>query len=200
MNEILRGLKGERVFFTSDTHFYHPNIIDYCERPFANVEQMNEALIENWNRTVGKQDIVFHLGDFSFGGSKQWNELLSRLNGKIYLILGNHDLKNIRAGYLTKFEQVAMEMYIEVEKQPIYLSHYPFLCYGGAYDGAWQLFGHVHTRRNNTGKDFSRLGMLFPTQYDVGVDANNFTPISFEQVKQIINRQTEMQNEESIHE
>lgn len=89
---------------------------------------------------------------------------------------------------------VAMQMYIEVDKQKIYLNHCPFLCYGGSYDGTWQLFGHVHTSKNNTGKDASRLNMLFPTQYDVGVDNNDFAPVSYEQVKGIINRLIELTN------
>lgn len=65
------------------------------------------------------------------------------------------------------------------------------LCYGGSYNGTWQLFGHVHTSRNNTGKDAPRLSMLLPTQYDVGVDNNDFTPVSFAQVKAIIEKQIE---------
>ena len=84
-----------------------------------------------------------------------------------------------------------MQMYIEVDKQKIYLNHCPFLCYGGSYNGTWQLFGHVHTSRHNTGKDAPRLKMLFPTQYDVGVDNNDFTPVSFTQVKAIIEKQIE---------
>lgn len=59
---------GSKVYFTSDTHFYHSNIIGFCKRPFKNVEDMNETLIENWNRVVGQDDIVFHLGDFCLGG------------------------------------------------------------------------------------------------------------------------------------
>ena len=164
---------GSKVYFTSDTHFYHSNIIGFCKRPFKNVEDMNETLIENWNRVVGQDDIVFHLGDFCLGGSHEWTKILNRLNGKIYLILGNHDLKNIRQGYASRFELTSMQMHIEVDKQKIYLNHYPFLCYGGAYRNMWQLFGHVHTSKNNTGKDASRLDMIFPTQYDVGVDNND---------------------------
>ena len=87
-----------------------------------------------------------------------------------------------------------MQMHIEVDKQKIYLNHYPFLCYGGAYRNMWQLFGHVHTSKNNTGKDASRLDMIFPTQYDVGVDNNDFIPVSFEQVKRIIQKQVEQTN------
>ena len=141
----------------------------------------------NWNNAVGQDDIVFHLGDFSLGGSAEWTKMLDRLNGKIYLIVGNHDLKNLRQGYANRFESVAMQMWIEVEKQKIYLNHYPFLCFDGGYKDVWQLFGHVHTRKNNTGIDAARLQYLYPTQYDVGVDNNDFTPVSFEHVKRIIN-------------
>ena len=152
---------GSGVFFTSDTHFNHTNIIRFCSRPFKDVEHMNETLIANWNRVVGPDNIVFHLGDFCLGGSAEWTKILKRLNGKIYLIAGNHDMKNLRQNY-TK------------------------------YDDTWQLFGHVHTSRNNTGKDKPRLQMLFSTQYDVGVDNNDFTPVSFARVKAIIEKQVEL--------
>ena len=185
---------GAKVFFTSDTHFTHANIIRFCSRPFKNVEEMDETMIANWNRVVGENDIVFHLGDFCMGGSAKWTNVLNRLNGKIYLIIGNHDMKNLKQSCSDRFEKVAMQMYIEVDKQKIYLNHCPFLCYGGAYRDTWQLFGHIHTNKNNTGIDAPRLEMLFPTQYDVGVDNNNFTPVSFEQVKAIIQKQVEQFN------
>ena len=185
---------GAKVFFTSDTHFTHANIIRFCSRPFKNVEEMDETMIANWNRVVSENDIVFHLGDFCMGGSSKWTNVLNRLNGKIYLIIGNHDMKNLKQSCSDRFEKVAMQMYIEVDKQKIYLNHCPFLCYGGAYRDTWQLFGHVHTNKNNTGIDAPRLKMLFPTQYDVGVDNNNFTPVSFEQVKAIIQKQVEQFN------
>ena len=86
---------------------------------------MNETIISNWNRVVGHDDIVFHLGDFCLGGSAEWINVLSRLNGKIYLITGNHDVKNLRQDYRKYFEQVVMQMYIEVDKQKIYLNHCP---------------------------------------------------------------------------
>ena len=108
---------------------------------------MNETLIENWNRVVRQDDIVFHLGDFCLGGSHECTKILNRLNGKIYLVLGNHDMKNIRQGYASRFELTIMQMHIEVDKQKIYLNHCPFLCYGGAYGNTWQQIGHVHTRK-----------------------------------------------------
>ena len=187
---------AEHTFFTSDTHFNHANIIKFCNRPFKDVEQMNDVMIANWNSVIGKDDTVFHLGDFCLGGAAEWTKILDRLNGKIYLIMGNHDLKNIRQGFISRFEHVAMQMRIEIGKKRIYLCHYPFLCFEGGYkDGVWQLFGHVHTRRSNSGIDAGSLQYLYPTQYDVGVDNNNFIPVSFGQVKRIIDKQVEQSKE-----
>ena len=187
---------AEHTFFTSDTHFNHANIIKFCNRPFKDVEQMNDVMIANWNSVISKDDTVFHLGDFCLGGAAEWTKILDRLNGKIYLIMGNHDLKNIRQGFISRFEHVAMQMRIEIGKKRIYLCHYPFLCFEGSYkDDVWQLFGHVHTRRSNSGIDAGRLQYLYPTQYDVGVDNNNFTPVSFGQVKRIIDKQVEQSKE-----
>lgn len=197
---ILRINRGEKVWFTADTHIGHRNIIRYCKRPFASVEEMNETLINNWNRVVGKDDIIFHLGDFSIGGAAEWTSLLDRLNGRIYLVVGNHDMNNVNQGFMKRFEHVAMQMLIEVGKQRIYLNHYPFLCFGGAYRGTWQLFAHVHTSLCNSGLDNSRLSMLFPTQYDVGVDNNYYTPISFDEIELKIKGQIKVQkmNSKSI--
>ena len=183
---------GENLFFTSDTHFYHEAIIKFCNRPFESVEEMNETLIRNWNETVPEDGTVFHLGDFAFGGWKEWMSVYNRLNGKIYLVLGNHDIKNAKQGFMDRFEHVSQQMSISVDGQKIILNHNPFLCYGGAYNGAWQLFGHVHSGpRSKTGKGIPRLGMLFPTQYDVGVDNNEFRPVAFEELKTIIQKRIE---------
>jgi calcineurin-like phosphoesterase family protein len=189
---ILRIRQEEKVWFTADTHFGHRNIIRYCQRPFATVEEMNETIIDNWNGVVGKDDVVFHLGDFSVGGAAEWTSLIDSLNGRIFLVLGNHDMNNVDQGFMRRFENVSMQMLVSIGKQRIYLNHYPFLCYGGAYRGTWQLFGHVHTCPCNSGLDNSRLEMLFPTQYDVGVDNNNFKPVSFEEVEMKIKNQVEV--------
>ena len=178
------------VWFTSDTHFWHENILRFCNRPFANASEMNEVLIRNWNETVPEDGIVFHLGDFAFGGAKEWNEILNRLNGKIYLILGNHDMKQVKQGFMKRFEFVTQQMTIRVGGQTIILNHNPFLTYGGCYRNTWQIFGHVHSGPlADKGKDLARLQVLFPRQYDVGVDNNNFRPISFTEVKRKIEAQ-----------
>lgn len=183
MSEKKYKFDPEHTFFTSDTHFGHANIIRFCNRPFKNVEEMDEALIENWNQVVSDDDTVFHLGDFAFGGSNVWKSIIPRLNGHINLIIGNHDRKNLRQGYMSSFGMVVPQLQIEIEGNPIYLNHYPFLCYGGSYRGVWQLFGHVHSGPNAEGLDISRLKTLFPTQYDVGVDNNDYAPISYKEVK-----------------
>ena len=91
----------------------------------SRVFHMNETIIANWNSVVGPDDIIFHLGDFCLGGSAEWINVLNRLNGKIYLIAGNHDIKNLRQNYTKYFEQITMQMHIEVDKQKIYLAIVP---------------------------------------------------------------------------
>ena len=109
------------------------------------------------------------------------------------MIIGNHDRKNLRQGYMGKFADVLPQMQIQIEKRSVYLNHYPFLCYGGSYrndaDAVWQLFGHVHSGPTSSGLDCDRLVHLFPYQYDVGVDNNSYTPISWEEVKKKIQHQ-----------
>lgn len=186
---------GSKVFFTSDLHFGHKKIIEFCSRPYKNVTEMNKALVDNWNKVVPEDGVVFVLGDFCFGGITLWEHMRKQLNGKIYLILGNHDLHNLKRGKEKiehLFEDISYQMQIQIEGRAVYLNHYPFLCYGGSYRGdnsVWQLFGHVHSGPNCTGLDSDRLVNLFPYQYDVGVDNNNYTPISWNNVKEIIQKQ-----------
>lgn len=190
--------KDQNVFFTSDTHFCHENIIRYCNRPFVNADEMNKNIINNWNNVVKENDVVFHLGDFAFGGAAEITQLLSRLNGKIVLVMGNHDYKSVQNSVKSKFYAVYNKLRLKINGQRIILNHEPLLCFEGSYKcpgGTWQLFGHVHSGPNdNTGLDHRRLINLFPTQYDVGVDNNSFTPISFDEVKQIIDEQVLSQN------
>lgn len=153
---------------------------------------MDEALINNWNSVVGKDDIVFHLGDFAFAPTWRWKEILSKLNGKIYLIIGNHDECRWPGDKVMElFAGVYNQLKLKIDNQyHVYLNHYPFLCYAGTYRSpeycVWQLYGHVHTNsRGGVGKDDERVKMCFPYQYDVGVDNNNYTPISWEELKKI---------------
>lgn len=197
-----KHLDGSKIFFTSDTHFLHENIIKYSNRPFHNAVEMTEYIIEQWNKKVPEDGIVYHLGDFGFGATNRLIQILKRLNGKIHLITGNHDRRSLKDRvYESYFESVSMQRYIYVEGQAIYLNHVPFLCYDGVYRQrkTWQLFGHIHTTPNGVdGLDGPRLSMLFPTQYDVGVDNNNYAPISFYEVRDIIIKQIENFNYDKL--
>lgn len=183
--------KKQKIFFTSDLHFNHAAIMKFCNRPFASVEEMNEKLIENWNNVVGEKDIVFDLGDVCF--KKKW-DCLDQLNGKHYLIYGNHDESLLRyPEFTSKFKTVQAQQKLLIDGRCVYLNHYPFLCYAGVYRNpsqcSYNLFGHVHSGPDATGLDIERLTHLFPTQYDVGVDNNNYTPVSWEEVKSKIEKQ-----------
>jgi len=192
----IKKFNPNTTFFTSDLHFCHNNIINYCNRPFNSIEEMNETLINNWNNVVGKDDDVFDLGDFCWGGSNFWHGILPRLNGNHYLILGNHDRQNFRPGYSQYFKNVSMQMVIKVGNQTIYLNHLPFLTWDGCANRnniIWQLHGHVHLSKfKNEGYDFEKMQQYsLPTQYDVGVDLNNFTPLKFTDIANKIKFQIE---------
>lgn len=183
------------IFFTSDTHFGHSKIIEYCKRPFSSIEEHDKALIQNWNSVVGQDDTVFHLGDFAYGNSQFIANIIKQLNGNIILIKGNHDLRNINPTLYNIFSDVVYQARILIDKQTVYLNHFPFLCFEhgdiNLYKNNYsiQLFGHVHSGPLTSSEDVNRLNILLPTQYDVGVDNNNFTPISWIDVRDKIKQQ-----------
>lgn len=183
---------SDGLWFTSDTHWFHQKIIEFCNRSFVSVEEMNEKLIENWNSVVNPTDTVFHLGDFCFGGSQAWNSVLDRLNGNILLIKGNHDEKNLKQGFMMKFKWIGYQLHLLIENRFIYLNHFPFLCYEGMYrdfdNSVFALSGHTHLSPHSiSGKDINRMqSMMSWNQYDVGVDANNFKPVSFKEITEKI--------------
>ena len=189
---IVEEFDGERVLYTSDTHFFHEAMIGYSHRPFKNKEDMNNQLVDNWNSVVKPSDKVFHLGDFAMKCSQaDWAEIRSRLNGQIYLILGNHDPKEFhRPGFKSiLFEETVAHKSIKIDNRIIHLHHYPFLCYAGSFRNEIQLFGHLHLASNSTGLDTPRAEFMLPTQYDVGVDLNGYKPISHEEVIYRIDQQ-----------
>ena len=176
---------SSKVFFTSDTHFSHSNIIKFCDRPYSNVSEMNSELINNWNKVVPKDGIVFHLGDFAWSGSiNKYKELL---NGEIHLIYGNHDKDCISSN---AFASKQPQLVLNIDGKLVYLNHFPYLCFPMQH---MQLFGHVHlSKYKNTGYDFEIcVKNLKPNQYDVGVDLNDFTPISWKEVHNRIRYQKE---------
>jgi calcineurin-like phosphoesterase family protein len=160
------------IFFVSDTHFGHENIIRNCRRPFANVAEMDEALISRWNERVAPGDTVYHLGDFCFRNLRAADVYLSRLNGQIHLVAGNHDEETL-ARHASLFASVSAIREIHERGHRIVMCHYPMREWHGSWDRAWHLFGHVHGRLDHEPHGYS---------LDVGADAHDFRPWSIEEV------------------
>jgi calcineurin-like phosphoesterase family protein len=156
----------KRTWFTSDTHFGHSNIIKYCNRPFKNVDEMNEVLIYNFNELVKEDDDVYHLGDFAF---QKHANYVRRLNGNQHLIKGNHEGHDWKNAGFVWVKEVAM---VRVEMQDIFLSHYAHRIWNRGHHGVWHLFGHSHGSMPDFGKST-----------DVGVDSWNYRPVSFEDLQ-----------------
>jgi calcineurin-like phosphoesterase family protein len=175
------------IFFTSDTHFWHKSIIHYCNRPWATAEEMNEGLIKRWNERIKPTDTVFHLGDFCFAGITKAQEIFNRLNGILNLVKGNHDNYKMHSklGWQNIYEYLSLKPNIHYEDddgniqqtaQQIILCHFPFLSWDGMAHGSWHLHGHCHGSLPYTG------GRIL----DVGVDPNDWYPLSLNDVQQIM--------------
>ena len=164
------------VYFTADMHFGHRGIITMQNRPFETVEEMDRVLLQNYNAVVHRDDTVYILGDICHHmKTDQADELIKKLNGKKYLIKGNHD-KNYDPRL---FADIQDFMTASVNGQYFAMMHYPMLSWPKKNSGSIQLHGHIHARMDYNEKNRSE-GVK---RYDVGVDANNFFPVS---VKQII--------------
>ena len=166
---------GEYV--TSDHHFGHRNIIQYCDRPFKGINHMDEFMIARWNERVPKGAIVYHLGDLSLHSARY----VHRLNGRIRLVLGNHD--KIRGGDRDKFDWI--KSYYEsktVDGIKVVMCHYPFHTWNASHHGSWHLHGHCHGTVD--GGKYNRL--------DVGVDAHQFIPLSYYQVRSIMEKKGQL--------
>ena len=167
----------QKIWFTSDLHFSHANILKYCHRPWPDVHSMNDGMIDNWNARVAKGDIVYCLGDFFLTRTvDEARQLRKRLNGSIRLLRGNHD--QIAEQMRNEFE--FMKDYVETsfdlpsgKKQHIVMFHYPILSWRGMRNGTIHLHGHAH------GATPIIPGAL---RKDVGFDCNNYLPLSLEEI------------------
>lgn len=171
------------IYFTSDTHYGHANIIPVCKRPFASVEEMEEAMVANWNRVVQPNDSVYHLGDFFWCNGNKARAIAERLNGKKYWIRGNHDSKDHvkKCGdlfeWVKDYHEDKFVMHYENEDggdtehlQFVVMCHYPIYSWNRMVHGSWMLHGHCH----------ASLGTEPIMRYDVGVDYNGMAPISLD--------------------
>ncbi len=162
------------VWFTSDLHLGHANVIKYCNRPFESAEEMNEAIINNFNECVKPEDTVYILGDVALCKADKLNSFLCRMNGHKHLIFGNHDKDIRKEKFKHHFAWTGDYKEVKVGDQKLILMHYAMRTWNKQHRGAWQLYGHSH---NNLPDLPTLLSM------DVGIDAHNYRPISFEEVK-----------------
>ena len=159
---------GVATFFTSDTHFGDHRTLNIHKRPFRSVAEMDAALVEGWNAVVGVADEVWHLGDFARRNGDA-EALLAQLNGRKHLVRGNNDV--VELGQVPGWISAQDYREIELGEWLLVLCHYPFRSWNGQHRRSINLHGHSH-------------GKLKPMlrQYDVGVDARGFRPVTLEQL------------------
>lgn len=172
---------AKNIWVTSDCHFGHSTILEYCRRPFESAGEMNEAMIDRWNQVVKPEDTVYHLGDFTLGGYEQFKKIIYRLNGSIILLVGDHDDRWIRGYYKSlsineKFRVDSSGM-ITLEfstgKRPllVVMCHYAMRVWKKSHYGSIHLYGHSHGNLWGFGRSM-----------DVGVDTNNYYPYNLSKI------------------
>lgn len=181
------NLKGE-IFFTSDVHFGHTNIIPYCKRPFTSVEEMDQALVDNWNAEVTNNDTVFHLGDWAFHNY----ERIGQLKGNIISVPGNHDherAKKILPFLVNGFTEEIAYLKIDYDRSFV-LCHYPLETW--RRDHRYHLHGHTHGMFSKI--DDPRIKDYYggyrgniPRRLDVGIDALKlYKPAHIDTIMQLL--------------
>lgn len=167
------------IFFTSDCHFGHSKILEYESntRKFSSVEEMDEQIIQNWNSVVNKSDDVYILGDLSFHKLNKTVEIMSRLNGKFCLCIGNHDSKfSGKQEFIDIFEGRVFDL-IETKINKIFfvMCHYPMLTWNRSHYNSIQLFGHVHSKWKGNRQ-----------QLNVGMDCHSLFPVNIDQIPSLL--------------
>lgn len=154
-------------FFTADEHYGHANIIRYCNRPFKSVDEMNEDIIRKHNAVVMTDDVVIHAGDFSLAKVEIASKYVAKLNGHHIFLQGSHDHWLPRSA-LQIWEKNIDGIYVVV-------CHYAMRTWARSHYNSWQLYGHSHGTLPPIGK-----------QWDIGVDNNDFYPVSFKKLSDIM--------------
>ena len=168
------------IYFTSDLHFNHDRDFIYVPRGFQSVDEMNQTLFKNWNETVTKDDDIYVLGDFFLGTDYEYiQNTLDLLNGKIHLVVGNHDTPSKITEYTAwnNIVEIADALRVKYKKKEYFLCHYPVLTASLEQDmtrAVINLFGHTHSKE--------KFYESRPYMYNVAVDAHDNRPVSIEQI------------------
>jgi len=163
------------IWFSGDLHLNHDNIIEYCNRPFTNVIEMDNTILTNFWRVLLPGDTLYVLGDLSFNNAHilDFFDRFSDIN--IIMLKGNHDGKKLASATRARNIPLYTLYDTKIEGQPITLCHYAMRVWNKSHFNSWQLHGHSHATLPPQGK-----------QYDVGVDNNNFYPVSWDRIKEIM--------------
>jgi calcineurin-like phosphoesterase family protein len=169
-----------RLFFSSDRHFDHENILKYSKRPFSSVTEMNDVMIRRHNDMIGPNDVYVDLGDFCWRKTRV-AEFFSALNGVKHFVVGNHDDED-HIRYLSGRDgmPITVSDILEIQHRDklIVASHYPMRSWNCSFHGSIHIYGHVHGNVHGFGSAF-----------EVGVDPNGYSPVSFEKLLSEVDRQ-----------
>ena len=175
--------KPGNFYFTSDLHLGHTSILHLQNRPFADIEEMNDAIIHNINDRARADDQLYILGDISHRvPAETANALIRRIHCRKYLILGNHDVAGSppQCIYDTSlFQWVGNYLQMNVDGLELVMMHYPMLSWPKTTSGSVMLHGHIHSRPEYN-EENHKAGIR---RYDVGVDANDYRPVSFDEIR-----------------
>lgn len=160
-------------WFTADEHYHHFNILRYSNRPFKNLNEMHDSLIKNHNSVVSKNDTTIHAGDLSFGNYSDTMKIVNELNGSHVFLNGSHD-------YWVRGQKLRDIWERKIDGQVVVVCHYCMRTWPKSHYGSWQLYAHSHGKLSPIGK-----------QHDVGVDNNNYFPVSFDQIIEIMKTRNE---------
>lgn len=174
------------IYFISDTHFNHKNIIQYCNRPFKDVEEMNKVLIKNWNNIVMYSDTVFHLGDVALTTESDLKKLIPKLKGKKILIRGNHDKKS-KAFFIEAGFDSVVDSPLKLDSERLVLSHKP-LKDTDIPEGYVNVHGHIHNNHlhkvnpNTNEVEYPQNLYSEKSHINVSADVISFRPISLREL------------------
>lgn len=198
----------QNIFIISDIHFYHKNILKHCPerqkicgaKDENDVEAWDKWMIEKWNSTISKKDMVYILGDFAFGSPESVRKLLDKLHGKKFLILGNHDKSSEHLD--NYFVQITQQKLVTFKKSnfdfldedfQVFMCHYPMVTWASKHYGVINVHGHCHGRLDDYNEASTDL------RVDVGIDGKlaNFNFITLEQIYRYFKEKTK--GEKFIH-
>lgn len=162
-------------YYTADLHFGHKNIIKYENRPWSNTKEMDQGLIENWNKRVRSKDLVYILGDFTLSVNKDYIlSILEQLKGRKVLITGNHDYFSQKSIFKKYFELIIPYLKIHEGRERLILCHYPIYSWDGKFNNTVHLYGHVHSN--------PAYQLRAQNAFNVGVDVRNYQPVTLKEI------------------